>query len=140
MGSLLISRRNVTKEFIQRIDQELIEINKVLAVKHECIITDDYQRRFKEADRCWICEDKFSIDIDMINRLERKIANLTDKLTEIVQDPKSHNKEKVPEGTKVASPREISKRIWEMEKNIKLEKAKNESQIVRIEKDLKNLY
>ena len=98
----------------------MVEINKVLTVKHERIITDDYQRRFKEADKCWICEDKFSIDIDMINRLERKIANLTDKLTEIVQDPKSHNK--------IASSRDISRRIWEMEKSTKSEK------------DLKNLY
>jgi hypothetical protein len=81
----------------------LVEINKVLAVKHEHIITDDYQRMFKEADRCWICKDKFSINTDIINRLERKIANLTDKLTEIVQYPKSHNK--------IASPRDISKRI-----------------------------
>ncbi|GBB96236.1 hypothetical protein RclHR1_27070004 [Rhizophagus clarus] len=73
-----------------------------------------------EADRCWICEDKFSIDTDVINMLERKIANLTAKLTEIVQDPISYNK--------MASPRDISKRILEMEKNNVLEK------------DLKNLY
>ena len=98
----------------------MIEINRVLAVKHERIITDDYQRKFKEADRCWICEDKFSIDTDVINMLERKIVNLTAKLTEIVQDPISYNK--------MASPRDISKRILEMEKNNVLEK------------NLKNLY
>ncbi|GBB92490.1 hypothetical protein RclHR1_20120001 [Rhizophagus clarus] len=73
-----------------------------------------------EADRCWICEDRFSIDTDVINMLERKIANLTAKLTEIVQDLISYNK--------MASPRDISKRILEMEKNNVLEK------------DLKNLY
>jgi hypothetical protein len=83
-GPFLYRGENATEKFIRKIDQELVEINKVLAVKHERIITDDYQRRFKEADRCWICEDKFSIDTDIINRLEKKIANLTDKLTEIV--------------------------------------------------------
>ncbi|GBB86557.1 hypothetical protein RclHR1_12990006 [Rhizophagus clarus] len=108
-GPFLYRGENATEEFVQRIDQELIEINRVLAVKHERIITDDYQRRFKEADRCWICKDKFSIDTDVINMLERKIANLTAKLTEIVQDPISYNK--------MASPRDISKRILEMEKN-----------------------
>ncbi|GBB99182.1 hypothetical protein RclHR1_03440015 [Rhizophagus clarus] len=77
-------------------------------------------KRFKETDRCWICEDKFSIDTDVINMLERKIANLTAKLTEIVRDSISYNK--------MASPRDISKRILEMEKNNVLEK------------DLKNLY
>ncbi|GBC01851.1 hypothetical protein RclHR1_43520001, partial [Rhizophagus clarus] len=83
-GPFLYCGENVTEEFIRRIDKELIEINRVLAVKHERIITDDYQRRFKEADRYWICENKFSIDTDVINMLKRKIANLTAKLIEIV--------------------------------------------------------
>jgi hypothetical protein len=72
--------------------------------------------------------------------LERKIAKLTAKLTEIVQDPISYNKEKLPEDTKVFSPKEISRKIWELEKNIESEKIKNGSQLLRMEKDLKNLY
>jgi len=37
----------------------LVEINKVLAIKHDRIVTEKDKKKFAEADTCWICKDKF---------------------------------------------------------------------------------
>src|SRR6185436_17599167 len=36
---------NATQEFVRRIDQELVRINKVLAIKADRIVTDEYRRK-----------------------------------------------------------------------------------------------
>ncbi|CAG8798860.1 22830_t:CDS:2, partial [Cetraspora pellucida] len=41
---------------------ELVEINRVLAIKHNRIETDKDKKKFNEADSCWICKDKFDTD------------------------------------------------------------------------------
>ena len=50
---------NAIQEFVRRIDKELVEINKVLAIKHDLIVTEKNKKKFAEADTCWICKDKF---------------------------------------------------------------------------------
>ena len=52
MGSFLYWGNNATQEFVWRIDQELIEINNVLAIKHKCIVTEEDKKKFAEADTC----------------------------------------------------------------------------------------
>ena len=37
----------------------MVEINKVLAIKHDRIVTEKDKKKFTEADTCWICKDKF---------------------------------------------------------------------------------
>jgi len=79
-GPFLYRGENATQEFVRRIDQELIEINNVLAIKHERKVTEEDKKRFAEADTCWICKGKFAIDKEEIKRLESKIVSLNEKL------------------------------------------------------------
>ena len=62
MGPFLYQKENATLEFIWRIDKELVEINKVLAIKHDRIITEKDKKKFVKVDTCWICKEKFEID------------------------------------------------------------------------------
>ncbi|CAG8492072.1 6627_t:CDS:2 [Scutellospora calospora] len=71
---------NATQEFVKRIDKELIEINRVLAIKHDRIETDKDKKKFNEADSCWICKEKFIIDEDKVKYLENKASWLNNKL------------------------------------------------------------
>ncbi|GBB89991.1 hypothetical protein RclHR1_16860003 [Rhizophagus clarus] len=71
-GPYLYQGENATQEFVQRIDQELIEINNVLAIKHKRIVTEEDKKKFAKADTCWICKGKFTIDTEEIERLESK--------------------------------------------------------------------
>ena len=48
-GPFVYRGPNATQEFVRRIDQELVRINKVLAIKAECIVTDEYRRKFNNA-------------------------------------------------------------------------------------------
>ncbi|GBB98196.1 hypothetical protein RclHR1_31610001 [Rhizophagus clarus] len=73
-GPFLYRGENATQEFVQRIDQELVKINEVLAIKHERIETEEDKKRFAEAISCWICKGKFDIDTNEIERLESKKA------------------------------------------------------------------
>ena len=49
-------------EFIKRIDQQLVRINDVFAIKAERIVTDEYQEKFDNADKCWICDKPLEED------------------------------------------------------------------------------
>ncbi|RGB28714.1 hypothetical protein C1646_818951 [Rhizophagus diaphanus] len=80
MGPFLYRENNATQEFVRKLDQELIEINNVLAIKRERKVTEEDRKKFAEADTCWICKGKFDIDIDEIERLETKIVRLKEKL------------------------------------------------------------
>ncbi|CAG8468425.1 2010_t:CDS:10 [Cetraspora pellucida] len=53
-------------EFVKRIDKELVQINRVLAIKHDQIETNKDKKKFNEADSCWICKEKFIIDEDKV--------------------------------------------------------------------------
>jgi hypothetical protein len=79
-GPFLYRGENATQEFVRRIDQELIRINEVLAVKADRIETEEDKKKFAEAVSCWICKGKFAIDIEEIERLESKIVSLKEKL------------------------------------------------------------
>jgi hypothetical protein len=85
-GPFLYRGENATQEFIRQIDQELVEINRVLAIKHERKITDENKRKFEEADKCWICKGKFAIDRDKVKCLENQSTWLTRKLEKTVKD------------------------------------------------------
>ncbi|KAF0559378.1 gastrula zinc finger protein xlcgf46.1 [Gigaspora margarita] len=61
-GPYLYRGENATQEFVRRIDKELVEINKVLAIKHDRIITEKDTKKFAKADICWICKEKLAID------------------------------------------------------------------------------
>src|SRR5437764_11783690 len=63
-GLFLYREENATQEFIRMIDQELVCINEVLAVKADRIETEEDKKRFAEAVSCWICKGKFNIDTD----------------------------------------------------------------------------
>ena len=62
MEPFLYWGENAIQEFVQRIDKELVKINKVLAIKHNRIITVKDKKKFAKADTCWICKEKFDID------------------------------------------------------------------------------
>ena len=91
MGPFLYWKENTTQKFIQRIDQELIEINNVLAIKHERIVTEEDKKKFAKADTCWICKGKFDIDIEEIERLESKIVSLKEKLEKFDKKSAEYN-------------------------------------------------
>src|SRR5260364_87239 len=61
-GPFLYREENATQEFVRRIDMELVEINKVLAIKHNWIITEEDKKKFAKTDTCWICKEKLAID------------------------------------------------------------------------------
>ncbi|CAG8595582.1 9297_t:CDS:2, partial [Cetraspora pellucida] len=79
-GPFLYRRENATQEFVRRIDQELVHINEVLAIKHERIETEKDKKRFAEADTCWICKGKIAIDREEVKCLENKASWLNNKL------------------------------------------------------------
>ncbi|UZO14596.1 uncharacterized protein OCT59_006052 [Rhizophagus irregularis] len=79
-GPFLYRGENATQEFVRRIDQELVSINEVLAIKVDRIETEEDKKKFAEADTCWICKGKFAIDTDEIECLESKIISLNEKL------------------------------------------------------------
>src|SRR5687768_9583608 len=79
-GPFLYRDENATQEFVRRIDQELVRINEVLAVKHERIETEEDKKKFAESDTCWICKRKFTIDREEVKCLENKITWLNNKL------------------------------------------------------------
>jgi hypothetical protein len=66
-GPFLYRGENTTQEFVRRIDQELVHINEVLAVKHERIETEEDKKRFAESNTCWICKGKIAIDKEEVN-------------------------------------------------------------------------
>src|SRR5260364_461619 len=79
-GPFLYRGENATQKFVKRIDKELVEINKVLAIKHNRIETDKDKKKFNEAVSCWICKENFIIDKDKIKCLENKALWLNNKL------------------------------------------------------------
>ena len=85
-GPVIYREENATQEFVRRIDQELVTINKVLANKHERIVTEEAKKHFAEAEHCWICKGKFIIDIDQVKSLENKCALLDNKLKNTNKD------------------------------------------------------
>ena len=58
-GPFLYRGENATQEFVKRIDKELIQINRVLAIKHDRIVTEEDKKKFAKTNTCWICKDKF---------------------------------------------------------------------------------
>ena len=52
MGPFLYRGENATQEFVQRIDQELVKINEVLAIKHDRIESEEDKKRFADAVSC----------------------------------------------------------------------------------------
>ena len=79
-GPFLYRGENATQEFVRRIDQELVHINEVLAIKHERIETEEDKKRFAESDTCWICKGKIAIDREEVKCLENKASWLNSKL------------------------------------------------------------
>ncbi|CAG8632536.1 28_t:CDS:2, partial [Paraglomus occultum] len=61
-GPFIYRGPNATQEFVKRIDSELVRINEVLAIKVGRIVTDEYQRKFDKADKCWICHKELNGD------------------------------------------------------------------------------
>src|SRR5271154_2633862 len=70
MGPFLYQGENATQEFVRRIDEELVRINEVLAIKVERIVSEEYKRQFEEAEVCWICKEKFLVDKEEVKCLE----------------------------------------------------------------------
>ena len=79
-GPFLYRGENATQEFVWRIDQELVKINEVLAVKADRIEIEEDKKRFTESDTCWICKGKIAIDREEVKCLENKASWLNNKL------------------------------------------------------------
>ena len=79
-GPFLYRGNNATQEFVRRIDQELVHINEVLAVKADRIETKEDKKKFAESDTCWICKGKIAIDREEVKCLENKASWLNNKL------------------------------------------------------------
>ena len=84
-------KKNATQKFVQRIDQELVYINEVLAIKANRIETEEDKKKFTEADTYWICKGKFAIDIEEIECLESKITYLKEKLEKFDKKSTEYN-------------------------------------------------
>ena len=48
----LYRSENATQEFVQKIDQVLISINEVLAIKADQIVTEKDKKKFAKTDTC----------------------------------------------------------------------------------------
>ncbi|PKB97274.1 hypothetical protein RhiirA5_433436 [Rhizophagus irregularis] len=114
-GPFLYRGENATQEFVQRIDQELVKINEVLAIKHERIETEEDKKRFADAISCWICKGKFDIDTDEIERLEVKITYLKEKLKSFKKVTAEYNgiQTTIEKATKaIASEKAKANKVW----------------------------
>jgi len=115
-GPFLYRGENATQEFVRRIDQELIEINNVLAIKHERKVTEEDKKRFAEADTCWICKGKFDINIEEIERLESKIVSLKEKLEKFDKKSAEYKgiQTTIEKATKaIASEKAKADKVWD---------------------------
>ena len=90
-GPFLYRGENPTQEFVRRIDQELVHINEVLAIKADRIVTEEDKKKFAEAVTCWICKGKFAINKEEIGRLENKIVSLKEKLEKFDKKSAEYN-------------------------------------------------
>ena len=90
-GPFLYRGENATQEFVRRIDQELVHINEVLAIKANRIETEEDKKKFAKADTCWICKGKFAIDTEEIECLESKIVSLKEKLEKFDKKSAEYN-------------------------------------------------
>jgi hypothetical protein len=88
-GPFIYRGENATQEFVRKIDQELVEINNVLAIKHERKVTEEDKKKFAESDTCWICNGKFAVDREAVARLEKKIWVINEKLKNSAKDSNS---------------------------------------------------
>ncbi|CAG8701487.1 985_t:CDS:2, partial [Ambispora leptoticha] len=77
-------------EFVKRIDKELVEINRVLAIKHDRIETEKDKKKFNKADICWICKEKFVINEDKVKSLENKVSWLNKKLEDTSENSEDY--------------------------------------------------
>ena len=115
-GPFLYRRENATQEFVRRIDQELIRINEVLAIKHEHIVTEKDKKKFAEANTCWICKGKFAIDTEEIERLESKIVSLNKKLEKFDKKSAEYNgiQTTIEKATKtIVSEKAKADKVWD---------------------------
>ncbi|GBB99512.1 hypothetical protein RclHR1_35430001, partial [Rhizophagus clarus] len=115
-GPFLYRGKNATQKFVRRIDQELIEINNVLTIKHERIVTEEDKKKFAEADTCWICKGKFVIDTEEIKRLESKIVSLNEKLEKFDKKSAEYNgiQTTIEKATKaIASEKAKADKVWD---------------------------
>ncbi|UZO21984.1 uncharacterized protein OCT59_014362 [Rhizophagus irregularis] len=106
---------NATQEFVRRIDQELVKINEVLAIKHERIETEEDKKRYADDISCWICKSKFDIDTDEIEHLEAKITYLKEKLKSFKKVTAEYNgiQTIIEKATKaIASEKAKANKVW----------------------------
>src|SRR5271170_6506367 len=83
MGPFLYRGENATQEFVRRIDEELVHINEVLAIKVKRIVSEEYKRQFEEAEVCWICKEKFLVDKEEVKCLEIRKDFVNGKIKKI---------------------------------------------------------
>ena len=112
-GPFLYRGPNATEEFVKRIDYELKKINEIFAVKTPRIITDEYQKQFDNATKCWICDKGFFIDENKIRTLNKKISILRERIEKEFIDKDTEEYKK------------IQKTITNLQNDIKSEENKN---------------
>ncbi|CAH1767592.1 11897_t:CDS:1, partial [Entrophospora sp. SA101] len=82
-GPFIYRGPNASEEFVRKMDYELKQINKVLEIKVDKIVNNEYQKKFDNADKCWICNEAFRIDKEKIAKLENKCKLLNNKIEEL---------------------------------------------------------
>ena len=82
-GPFLYWGENATQEFVRRIDEELVCINEVLAIKVERIVSEEYKRQFEKAEVCQICKEKFLVDKEEVKYLEIRKDFINGKIKKI---------------------------------------------------------
>ena len=82
-GPFTYRGQNATQEFVKGMDNELVKINKVLAINND--IRDDKnsseyliaKEKFDTSTKCWICGKEFDFEFEKVNQswIERPIYN-----------------------------------------------------------------
>src|ERR1043166_5281827 len=119
-GPFLYRGENATQEFVRRIDQELVSINEVLAIKADRIETEEDRKKFAKDNTCWICKGKFTIDTEEIKRLESKIVSLNEKLEKFDKKSAEYNgiQTTIEKATKaIVSEKAKADKVWDRAPN-----------------------
>ncbi|CAG8657722.1 10276_t:CDS:2, partial [Ambispora leptoticha] len=109
-GPFLYRGENAIQEFVRQIDQELVNINRVLAYKADRIETEEDKKRFSEAVCYWICKDNFNINTDEIKRLEKEITSLKVKLEALEYNSIQTTIDKMTKA--IASKKAKADKVW----------------------------
>ena len=68
----------------------MVQINEVLAIKHDWIIIADNKKKFTEANTCWSCKGKFAIDRKEVACFDKNKDYINTKIKKEAKDAEEH--------------------------------------------------